>query len=89
MGAAIAKKLSGPNIEIVIHYNKSRSKAENLKKDLTKSGTKIYLAKADLTKEKEIERINNSVQRLSQTTVFVDDDPMLTPTILRSKVRRM
>ena len=57
MGAAIAKKLSGPNIEIVIHYNKSRSKAENLKKDLTKSGTKIYLTKADLTKEKEIERI--------------------------------
>ena len=37
MGAAIAKKLSGPNIEIVIHYNKSRSKAENLKKDLIKS----------------------------------------------------
>ena len=39
--------------------------------------------------EKEIERINNSVQRLSQTTVFIDDDPMLTPTVLRSKVRRM
>ena len=57
MGAAIAKKLSGPNIEIVIHYNKSKSKAESLKKDLNKSGTKIYLAKADLTKEKEIERI--------------------------------
>ena len=57
MGAAIAKKLSGPNIEIVIHYNKSKSKAENLKKDLNKNGTKIYLAKADLTKEKEIERM--------------------------------
>ena len=57
MGAAIAKKLSGPNIEIVIHYNKSISKAENLKKDLNKIGTKIYLAKADLTKEKEIERM--------------------------------
>ena len=57
MGAAIAKKLSGPNIEIVVHYNKSRSKAENLKKDLNKSGAKIYLAKADLTKEKEIERM--------------------------------
>ena len=57
MGAAIAKKLSGPNIEIVVHYNKSRSKAENLKKDLNKSGAKIYLAKADLTKEIEIERL--------------------------------
>tara|TARA_B100000886_G_scaffold124330_1_gene83758 strand:- start:172 stop:390 length:219 start_codon:yes stop_codon:yes gene_type:complete len=57
IGATIAKKLSGPNIEIVIHYNKSRSKAENLKKDLNKNGSKIYLIKADLTKEKEIERI--------------------------------
>ena len=27
IGAAIAKKLSGPKIEIVIHYNKSKSKA--------------------------------------------------------------
>ena len=41
MGAAIAKKLSGPNVEIVIHFNKSKSKAENLKKDLNKNGTKI------------------------------------------------
>ena len=32
MGAAIAKKLSGPNVEIVIHFNKSKSKAENLRK---------------------------------------------------------
>ena len=43
MGAAIAKKLSGPNIEIVIHYNKSRSKAENLKKDLIKSLSLIHI----------------------------------------------
>jgi len=40
MGAAIAKKLSGPNIEIVIHYNKSKSKAESLKKDLNKDKSK-------------------------------------------------
>ena len=31
-GAAIARKLSGPNIEILIHYNKSKLKAEKLKK---------------------------------------------------------
>ena len=33
IGAAIAKKLSGPKIEIVIHYNKSKSKADKLKKE--------------------------------------------------------
>ena len=32
IGAAIAKKLSGHNKEILIHYNKSKSKAESLKK---------------------------------------------------------
>ena len=37
IGAAIAKKLSGPNIEIVIQYNKSKSKAEKLKKELKKN----------------------------------------------------
>ena len=34
MGAAIAKKLSGPGVDIVIHYNKSKSNAEKLKKEL-------------------------------------------------------
>ena len=57
IGAAIAKKLSGPNIEIVIHYNKSKSKAERLKKDLEKKGSKIYLLKADLNKENEVQKI--------------------------------
>ena len=48
IGAAIAKKLSGPKIEIVIHYNKSKSKAEKLKKELKKNGTIVYLVKACL-----------------------------------------
>ena len=57
IGAAIAKKLSGPNIEIVIHYNKSKSKAESLKKELEKNGAKIYLAKGDLSKETDVNKI--------------------------------
>ena len=31
IGAAIAKRLSGPGVEIVIHFNKSKSNAEKLK----------------------------------------------------------
>ena len=57
IGAAIAKQLSGQNKEILIHYNRSKSKAEKLKKDLSKNGTKIYLAKGDLRKEKDIRKI--------------------------------
>ena len=57
IGAAIAEKLSGPNIEITIHFNKSKLKAENLKKKLQRLGTKVYLVSADLTKEKNIHKI--------------------------------
>ena len=57
IGAAIAEKLSGPGKEIVIHFNKSKSNAEKLKKELSKNGTKIYLVKADLGKEEDINKI--------------------------------
>jgi len=59
IGAAIAEKLSGPNIEIVIHFNKSKSKAENLKKKLQIFGTKVFLVKSDLSKEKDVLKIIN------------------------------
>ena len=57
IGAAIAKKLSGKNIEILIHYNRSKSKAESLKKALEKDGAKIYLVKGDLSKENDVNKI--------------------------------
>ena len=57
IGAAIAEKLSGLNKEIIIHYHKSRSKAEFLKNKLKKNGTKVYLVKGDLNKEKDINKI--------------------------------
>ena len=57
IGAAIAEKLSGPNKQIIIQYNKSKSKAENLKKKLQNYGTKIYLVRGDLSKEKDVNKI--------------------------------
>ena len=57
IGAAIARSLSGINKDIVIHYNKSKSKAENLKKELIKTGSNVYLVKGDLGKEKDVNKI--------------------------------
>ena len=57
IGAAIAEKLSGPNIEITIHFNRSKSKAESLKKKLQRLGTKVYLVKANLSKESDVYKI--------------------------------
>ena len=57
IGAAIAEKLAGPNKEIVIHFNRSKSKAEELKKKLSLLGAKIYLIRADLSKDKDLKKI--------------------------------
>jgi len=63
IGAAIANKLSGPGVEIVIHYNKSKSNAEKLKKKLSKNLTKVYLVKGDLSKELDLKKIVNFCKR--------------------------
>ena len=57
IGAAIAKKLSGPRVEMVIHFNKSKKKAEDLKKKLEQNLTKVYLVKADLSKETDLNKM--------------------------------
>ena len=57
IGAAIAKKLSGKGVEMVIHFNKSKTKAEILKKELSQNGTKVYLVKGDLSVEKDVNKI--------------------------------
>ena len=57
MGAAIAKKLSGSGVEIVIHYNKSKTNAEKLQKELIKNKTKVYLVKGDLSQEKDLKKV--------------------------------
>ena len=57
MGAAIAKKLSGPNVEIVIHYNRSKVNAKKLQKELKNDKTKVWLVKGDLSKENDLKKI--------------------------------
>ncbi len=57
IGSAIAKMLSGPNKEITIHFNKSKSKAESLKKKLQKFGTIVHLISGDLSEEKNIYKL--------------------------------
>ena len=57
IGAAIAKKLSGPNVEMIIHYNKSKTNAEKLQKELKKNNTKVWLVKGDLAKENDLKKI--------------------------------
>ena len=57
IGAAIAKKLSGPSVEMIIHYNKSKTNAEKLQKELKKNNTKVWLVKGNLAKENDLKKI--------------------------------
>ena len=57
IGAAIAKSLSGYDVKITIHYNKSKRNAVLLKKELEELGSKVFLIKADLTDYKQNEKL--------------------------------
>ena len=57
IGAAIAESLVSHKNQITIHYNKSKEKAEKLKKIIEKKGSKVFLIKADLNKISELNKI--------------------------------
>ena len=57
IGAAIAKSLAEYGIKITLHYNNSVHEVKKLKIELEKFGSKVYLIKADLSKQKQIEKL--------------------------------
>ena len=57
LGSAIAKSLAGYDIDITIHFNKSKKLAKKLKIELEEIGSKVHLIKADLTNIEQINKI--------------------------------
>ena len=57
IGSAIAKSLAGYNVDIVIHFNKSKKLAQKLKKELEEIGSKVYLIKVDLSNINQVKKI--------------------------------
>ena len=57
IGAAIAKSLAGYEVDITIHYNKSKNLANKLKKELEDLGSNVYLIKADLNDSYQVVRL--------------------------------
>ena len=57
IGASIAKSLAGHEINIIIHFNKSRKSAQKLKIELEEMGSKVYLIKADLGNINQVKKI--------------------------------
>ena len=54
----LQNRLAEEAVDITIHYNKSKSKAKKIKKELEEFGLNIHLLKCNLNKEKEVAQIN-------------------------------
>ena len=57
VGAAIAKSLAGYEVDITIHFNKSRNSANRLKKELENLGSKVFLIKVDLNNSYHVQKL--------------------------------
>ena len=57
VGAAIAKSLAGYDINITIHYYKSKNLANKLKQKLEDLGSNVFLIKADLNNSLQVQRL--------------------------------
>ena len=56
-GSAIAKNFAGYDVDIIIHFNKSKKSAQQLKTELEEMGSKVHLIKADLSKINQVKKI--------------------------------
>ena len=56
IGSAIAKSLAGYDVDIIIHYNKSKKLAQQLKIELEEMGSRVYLIKADLSNIDQVKK---------------------------------
>ena len=57
IGSAIAKSLADYDVDITIHFNKSKKSAQQLKIELEEMGSKVHLIKADLSKINQVNKI--------------------------------
>lgn len=55
IGSALTRRFAAEGARVVLHYRRSRAKAEALREAL--SGTETLLARADLTREMEVRRL--------------------------------
>ncbi len=82
IGSAIAKSLAGYDVDITIHFNKSKNFAQKLKIELEDMGSKVHLIKADLNNQNQIKKIipyaNKKMRGLdcliNNASIFEKDD---------------
>lgn len=61
IGGAIVEEFAKEGYQVLLHYNTSELKAQNLKEKLTNNGQSVEIYKADLTKKAEVEQMVNAI----------------------------
>lgn len=61
IGAAIVEEFAREGYQVLLHYNTSKQKAQNLKEKLTNNGQNVEIYKADLTKKAEVEQMVDTI----------------------------
>ena len=69
IGSAIAKSLAGYDIDIIIHFNKSKKSAQKLKAELEEMGSKVYLIKADLLVNEDVMSLIEECKKLTRNKI--------------------
>ncbi|MBL8955626.1 MAG: SDR family oxidoreductase [Myxococcaceae bacterium] len=77
IGQAIALRLSADGYDVVLHHNRSRAEAAQLRDRIIASGGRARLVRADLTKEAQVrtlvERSGPLTALVNNASVFRDD----------------
>ncbi len=74
VGKAIALFLSKEQINVVVHYNKSKDAAEEVLKQVTDNGVEGIIVQADVTKYNEVENMFNKIyDRFGKVDILVNN----------------
>ena len=63
IGAATARICAENHARVIINYNRSSEKAEEIRKDLTEEGYDVALFKADVSREEEVKALYDFVRK--------------------------
>jgi len=73
IGRAVALRLAGEGADVVIHYNRSKSEAEDAAAEIAKLGRKGVVLQADLCSVEEIKRLfQQTADRFGRLDILVN-----------------
>lgn len=83
LGTIICQKLAGEGFCLVLHYGKSRSKANLLHNEINSYGVKSFLVQADLSKPAQIRSlVQKAIAKWKRLDLVVNNASIFAPTSL-------